>query len=108
MDNQNYNLDYKPSYDPQPQYQQTSGSRTKSIVAMVLSAASETLGCIHLFGSIPGIGLGIAGLVMGLKERRKNIPQTRGFLVGAKAAGIGGIIFCSIMTLLYAIILSEL
>ncbi len=100
MDNQNYNLNYNANYNPQPQYPQNNGSKTKSIVAMVLSAVSLLLGCFP-FISFAGIGLAIAGVAMGSAERRKNIPHARGFLIAAKACGIGSIIFSSIMSIVY-------
>ena len=109
MDNNNYDLNYTPNYNPNPQeplYPQTNTSKTKSIVAMVLSACSLILGCFP-FISFAGIGTAIAGIVIGSQERRKNIPQARGFLIAAKACGIGGIIFSAFMSLIYIVLFVE-
>ena len=105
MENNNYDLNYTPSYDPQPQTANIGASKKKSIVAMILSCAGLFAGCIP-FVSFAGIGLGIAGLIMGNKERAKNIPQARGFLIAAKACGIGSMIFSTFMSIVYIALLA--
>lgn len=101
MDNQNYDLNYNANYNPVPQQDV---SKKPAITAMILGIIASSL-CWFPFVSIAGLILGIIGRIKCVNERKRNVPQTHGFLLAGGICSMVGIIAGAIFVTLYLVLI---